>query len=822
MKLSAIIILIFSSFIVSAQQVSGVVTDDHGEILPNASIIVQGTTHGTNANSEGEFFLHFRNPGKYVLICQHVGYKRDLKTITITDKDIVQNFTLSQLDFTLEEIIVRSGENPANEIIRKTIEQRSFYAKQLDKFTCEVYTKGIMKLRDYPKKILGQKLDFGDGDTSKQKIIYLSETISSYAVEKPNNSKIIVQSSRVSGNGSGYGLSAPQYYSIYNNIVTIGTSLNPRGFISPIAENATNYYRYKYRGAFFEDGVQINRIEIIPKRKYEPLFSGFINIVEDDWRVHSLQLILTRESQMELLDSLRLEQIYVPASKDVWVIQSQVIYPSAKVLGVDAYGSFVNIYSKFDPSPVFSKKYFDNTILVYTDSSSRKTESFWDETRPVKLLDEEQNDYKRKDSLERLSKNPSYLDSVDRGKNKFSIPRFLILGQSFNKESRRSTYSFRPLTELVSYNIVEGLVVDMSTTIAKRIDTIVGRKSLRITPHIRYGFTNKHLNMYISSSYIFGNKYISSLNLSGGKRVFQFNNASPIGIRSNTLASLLGRRNLLKLYEAWYLRGSFNKGIGNGLTFSTGFEFQDRFPLENTTDFSFNKKTGRAFTPNYPAELIPANFERHQAMSLNVAMTWQPRARYIEVPGQKINIGSKWPTMSFQYTRTFHNMFGSDVDYSKWRFTITDIMNAKLAGLFNYRIGIGGFIGNQIVQVPDYQHFNGNISRIATPYLNSFQILPIYEFSNISKFYSLIHLEHHFNGFLTNKIPGFKKLNWYLVGGVNAFHFNRTDYTEFFVGLENILKQLRIDYYWSLKDGNKFDSNFRIGITTRLPRNTDD
>lgn len=821
MKLSVIIFFIFISIISTAQEVSGVVTDDNGALLPNASIIVQGTTHGTNANSEGEFILRFRNPGKYTLICQHVGYKRDLRTITITDKDVIQNFSLTQIDFTMQEIVIRSGENPANEIIRKTIEQRSFYAKQLDKFTCEVYTKGILRLRDYPKKILGQKLDFGDGDTSKQKIIYLSETISSYAVEKPNNSKIIVHSSKVSGQG-GYGLSAPQYFSIYNNIVSIGSGLNPRGFISPIAENATNYYRYKYVGAFFEDGIQINRILVTPKRKYEPLFSGYINIVEDDWRIHSLKLILKKESQMELLDSLILEQIYVPATKDVWVIQSQIIYPYVKLFSVDAHGSFLNIYTKFNSAPEFGKKYFDNTILVYTDSSSRKTESFWDETRPMKLLDEEENDYRRKDSLEQLSMNPSYLDSIDRGNNKFSIPRFLILGQTFKKESKKSSYSFRPLTELVSYNIVEGLVLDFSTTISKRIDTIVGRKSFRVTPHIRYGFTNKHLNMYISSSYIFGDKYVSSLILSGGKRVFQFNNLSPIGVRGNSMASLIGRRNLLKLYEAWYLRGSFNKGIGNGLTFSTGFEFQDRFPLENRTDYSWNSKTGRAFTPNYPTELINENFKRHQAMSLNFAMTWQPRAQYIEVPGQKINIGSKWPTMTLLYTRTFHNMFGSDVDYSKWRFSMTDIMNAKLYGLFNYRISFGGFIGNQIVQVPDYQHFNGNISRIATPYLNSFQILPIYEFSNTSHFYALMHVEHHFNGFLTNKIPGFKKLNWYLVGGANAFHYSKTDYMELFLGLENILKQLRIDYYWSFKDGKKFDTNFRLGITTRIGRNLED
>jgi hypothetical protein len=46
-------------------------------------------------------------------------------------------------------------------------------------------------LRDYPKKVFGQKVDFNDdGDTSKNKIIYLSETISTYSVRKPNDRKI--------------------------------------------------------------------------------------------------------------------------------------------------------------------------------------------------------------------------------------------------------------------------------------------------------------------------------------------------------------------------------------------------------------------------------------------------------------------------------------------------------------------------------------------------------------------------------------------------------------------------------------------------------
>lgn len=804
-----------------AQTVSGVVNDDKGSPLPNASVFIKDKKGGTSCNTKGEFFLNL-SPGTYTLICQHVGYKREIRTITVADKDITADFTLSLLDFTMEEVIVRSGENPGNEIIKNAIRMRPVYERQLDKFICEVYTKGQMKLRDYPKKILGQKVDFEDGDTSKNKIIYLSETISTYSVQKPSDRKIEVHSSKVSGSSNSYGLAAPQFYSMYDNNVQIGTSLNPRGFISPISENARNYYKYKYEGAFFEDGKMISRILVTPKRKYEPLFSGYINIIEHEWRIHSLKLHLTKESQMEFLDSLTLEQIYVPYSDSLWVLHNQVIYPSVKILGIDAYGSFVNVYSKFDPDPDFKRNYFDNTILKYTDSSNRKTESFWDETRPMKLLDEEIKDYRKKDSLEQVSKNPTYLDSIDRVRNKLSVMGILLTGESISREKKRVTYYFRPLTEQVSYNIVEGVVMNVSGTYTKRLDSTVGRRTLRITPTMRYGFSNHHFNAWLSTTYTFGKKYVSSINISGGKRVLQFNNASPIGARSNTLATLFGRNNLLKLYEAWYLRGSFTKGIGEGLTWSMGFDYQDRMPLENTTDYSFFKKNGKQFTPNYPVELATSNITRHQAFTLNFGLTWQPGAKYIELPGQKINIGSRWPTFSLGYTRVFDEIVGSDVDYTKWRFSITDIWRLKMLGVLNYRVGMGGFIEKNIVEVPDYQHFNGNISTLATAYLNSFQILPIYEFSNTSTFYALAHVEHHFNGFLTNKIPGFRKLNWYLVSGVNAFHFSRTDYTEVFVGLENILKSFRIDYYWSFKDGKKFGNDFRIGLVTRLGRGSDD
>src|SRR5688572_4370952 len=407
-----------------------------GKILPYASVFIKGTTRGTNANNEGKFSLSLE-PGKYTIVCQSVGYKREEKTITIVDKDVVVDFQLPLQEMMLGEVIVTNKGDAAYEIIRNTIKKRTYHRDQLNKFSCQVYTKGQLRVRNYPKRIFGQKVDFEDGDTSKQKMLYLSETISLYSVDKPNKEKIEVLSSKVSGQSEGYGLSAPQFFSFYDNTISIGTNLNPRGFISPISDNAMNYYRYRYEGMFIEDGRSVSKIRVTPRRKYEPLFSGYINIVDDEWRIHSVQLLLTQESQMEFVDSLRIEQLYRPVTKDVWAISSQVIYPSIKILGFDAYGSFINIYSDFNVEPQFDKKSFSNTILKYLESSNKKSAEYWDEARPVPLQADEEFDYKRKDSLELAKKDPRYLDSLEKVRNKINLVGAMLFEQTLVTESKR-------------------------------------------------------------------------------------------------------------------------------------------------------------------------------------------------------------------------------------------------------------------------------------------------------------------------------------------------------------------------------------------------
>ena len=570
-----------------AAVVSGIIQSTvNGAPLAFSSVLVKGTTKGASANNSG-FYSITLDPGEYTLVFQYIGFQTIEKKITLGKVNQTIDIQLSPRDYQLNEVIVKTGgEDPAYGIIRKAIASRSEHLKEIKQFTTEVYIKGQMQLRDYPKRFMGQKVDFEDGDTSKQKMLLLSETIAQYSVSEPNQRKVEVISTKVSGRSNGFGFSSPQIISFYENIISLGSGLNPRGFISPISDNALNFYKYKFEGTFFEFGKEISRIKVIPKRAYEPLFTGYIHITENDWHIQSIDVKLLRDQQMQLLDSLVLQQQYVPTGP-YWVIKQQVIYPYGKFFGFDFFGSFLQVYDKFDLTPNFKPKYFNSTVLKFYDSSNKKLMAYWDSIRPLPLLVEEIKDYRKKDSLEKVRESPAYLDSLDKIRNKFSLANLLLTGKSFSKRKAKTSFTIEPLINTLNFNAVEGGVINLSPQWRKQYD---GRKSLSIIPELRYGFANKHFNPSLSVNYTFGKKYIQSFSISGGKKVFQFNNAAPISEFINSYYTLMREQNFMKIYEADFFRLNYNAGIGNGLNFSGAIQFQNRKSLENLADIAFWKR----------------------------------------------------------------------------------------------------------------------------------------------------------------------------------------------------------------------------------------
>src|SRR6185312_5061936 len=204
--------------------------------------------------------------------------------------------------------------------------------------------------------------------------------------------------------------------------------------------------------------------------------------------------------------------------------------------------------------------------------------------------------------------------------------------------------------------------------------------------------------------------------------------------------------NYMKIYENYFAKAGYSKRWESGIQFLIEGEYEDRMPVNNTTDFILNKKYQNELTPNYPVEILSSQFTRRQAVVMHASFSITPRQRYIQFPKYKMAIGSDYPTFTFDYTKGFKNILGSDVDYDKWSFNVANDHNLKLAGSIKYSFTIGGFLNNRSVFVQDYKHYYGNLSIIASQYVSSFENISTYQFSNDSPFYTELHFEHHGNG----------------------------------------------------------------------------
>lgn len=818
LSLLIFISILFTSFHSNAITISGFILDENSRPLPFSSIYIKGSTKGTTANAEGKYALDLL-PGKYTIVSTHVGYGKEEETIEVKDEPVSISFKLYPVKTEIKDVVIKSNaEDPAYAIIRKAIKARKEHLNEVKQWQVDVYMKGKIKTVSMPKKILGMKIETDKNiiDSLGKGVLYLSESFTKYSRKLPNDFKEEIISSKVSGNSKGFSFNSPQSMemNLYENNISID-GLSDRGFISPISNNALNYYKYKYEGTFYEDGIEINKIRVTAKRKYEPCFtSGYINIIEGSWRIHSVDILLTKTSHIEFVDSFHIQQQMLPLPKGFWMPQQTAFLATFGILGIKANADFTAVFSDYNIAPSFKKDFFGKVIRTADTSANKKSMAYWDSLRPVPLTIEERTDYEKKDSLEKKINNPKYQDSLDRKRNKITVSGIFLAGVIKVKRSKKMIYALNPLIESVSYNTVEGAVINITPRITHYADT----NTYHINPGIRYGFSNKRLQAFIDVDKTFGNNFYKrwTLTLGGGRKMVQINPQNPIDVFSNTISTLIYTNNLMKLYEKSYGTIGVNRKMANGLNVGISFNYEQRHLPENTdTIYKWSSYKNRHFTSNYPVELPQGLFPDHNAFLSNININYQPGQKFIEYPNRRISIGSNWPLFTFNYTHGWKNLLGSDVDFDKWSLRIQDEMNFKLAGAFNYRVTVGGFLNNKKVFLPDYYHFIGNQSTIASPYLESFQLAPYYRYSNAERFFISGNIEHHFNGLLTNKIPLIRNLKWNLVAASNAFYVNKNKYyVEVSGGIENILKILRVDFVWGYRpDISKPVYGIIVGLT---------
>ncbi|MCR9252422.1 MAG: DUF5686 and carboxypeptidase regulatory-like domain-containing protein [bacterium] len=799
----------------SAYKLEGKVIDENNEGLPFATLYIENTTIGTTTNADGFFSLDLEEGAKR-LIFQFVGYEKLTLEVKVGPEMSFLTVQLQPQTYQLQEIVVTAnGEDPAYRVIRNAMDKRKYYENEVEAYSCDVYIKGIQSITQKPERFLGFKVTIDSG------IVYLSESVSKLHYAQPDNIKEVMISSKVSGrnNAFSYNQASDMLFNPYQNLFKY-ENLSERGFVSPIANNALLFYDYKLVGTNLEDSLLINKIQVIAKRATDPVFNGYIYIVEDSWRIHSVEMLLTKSNQIEFVDSLWINQVYAPVSDSVWMLLSQKFDFKLKAFGFKGNGTFIGVHSNYELETKSSnsisslfpdkKSFFNNELLAVQDGANERDSLYWETIRPVPLTDIEIKDYQEKDSIQVIKESKAYKDSVDRETNQPGLTNLFLTGYVHSRSYRERYLRFDPIIRILQYNTVEGPVANLAFTLTQREER---RVQYQIIPNIRYGFSNNQLNISTKGFLYTNHHNFERLGLEVGKTVRQFNNQNPIKPEVNTFETLINRRNLIKLHSEWTGKFFYRREIANGLLLRSTIQYSQRKELNNSSAFSFFDEGERFFTSNSPSnqEDPSGYFPTHNALILDVAFRIRLRQTYMTRPDRKIILDSKLPEISIRYRQGLP-MAGSDVNFSFLQIGIRDNVQMGLLGKGRYSVSADHFLNKRRLYLMDFKHFNGNRSFITEFSTTKFQLLDYYFYS--TRRYSFeSHYEHHFNGFIIDKIPLLKKTKIQVVGAIHSMYtpVGKT-YMEYGVGLEHIFKIMRIDYYRSTIRGNNYSSGIRIGL----------
>jgi hypothetical protein len=295
-------------------RVTGRVTDAlTNQPIPFANVAFKGTTIGTVTDINGYYQIDTDKPSDS-LGASYVGYIPVTLKIA-KGKTQAANFLLKVSRVDLGEVVIKAGENPANILLRKVIENKDKNDKQhLDAYQYEVYNKMEFDMTDIPPDFKDKKLikpfafifDNIDSSVTNSKPFlpfFITETLSNFYFKKnPKTSKEIIKASKISGleNESVTQFLGDMYQNIdvYDNYIDVFG----KSFVSPVSNIGTVYYKYYLTDSAFLDNQWCYKLKFKPRRRQELTFTGecwmiqllqFVKLICEWWKTRILILLKT-------------------------------------------------------------------------------------------------------------------------------------------------------------------------------------------------------------------------------------------------------------------------------------------------------------------------------------------------------------------------------------------------------------------------------------------------------------------------------------------------------------------------------------------------
>ncbi len=807
-----IILLIFSINTFSqVTKIRGKITDKlTNEPIPFANINFNGTTVGCITDFEGNYSLEARIKVDTVEI-SFLGYKTIKQKVKYGSYQEI-NVSLEAESITIDEVTITPGENPAYRIIRNIIKNKDKNDPDLLKtYQYEVYNKMQIDINNVDDEFKNQRafkqfkfvFDYVDTSAISGKAylpVFISETLSDfYYSEEPKREKEIVKASKISGvqdasitqfTGSMY-----QKTNLYKSDIDVFGKM----FVGPFSPLWRAYYKYYLVDSAFVDNHWSYQISFKPRSSTEPTFSGDFWVADTSWALEEVNMKITKEANINLIQNLVVNQKYQETINSIWMLKSEKLLVdfniTKKTIGFN--GRKTTIYDKFivntpQPEDFFKSKSIQN-IDVQEDALD-KTDEYWANARKEELSTQEQGIYNMVDTIKSLPLFKTYIDIITT-----FVTGYYDIGK----------FELGPYSKLFSFNSVEGYRFRFGAR-----TSIEFNDKLFLEGFVAYGTKDLTYKGGFDVKYLFKRNPEIYLGIKAQLDVEQLGQGNNIISSDNILNSAFKRTSTDKLNLVKNAKIYFGKEWYEGFSNNLIFSQQILIPIGSTTTDYLNNKW-----------FVNKSGLNTSEISLSTRFAYNEKYYYAE--RGKIAINTRYPIINLNLTAGIKGILNSEYEYQKVDLTVSDYLHFSILGETFYFIETGKIFGT--LPYPLLQLQKGNETYWYNDY--SFNLMNYYEF--ITDQYLAISVTHRFQGLFLNKIPLMKKLKWREVimgkGVVGSLTKENQEFSKFptettaltkpyfetSAGIENIFQILRIDAVWRLSYLDKANID-KFGLRIKL------
>lgn len=567
--------IFFLAVMINAQQftIRGKVVDKTtNQAIPYSNIRVANTNYGTSSTIDGNFQIQLAK-GNYKLIVSNIGYVSDTISIRLNEN---KNLTieLEPTPINLNEVTVFPGENPALEIIRRVIEAKHERNDKIESYVFRAYTKGIIKTTEYfnsSGSSVGIEVGGKSGDTSKLKITGIIENESKGYFKKPNFYKDEIVARKQSSN-------TPSSINIFTggrliqNFYSDDIRFFNRPLLSPIADEAIEYYDYFIEDTLAMDKHNVFKINFEPLKKINPGFVGTLYVEDKTYNLIKLEAGLNDPANPgRIFTSIKIIQQFTPHENNIVMPIDYRINVEGNPMGLFKFGFELNsIFFDYQINKELDKNIFDMTIIKVNPDADQKDSSYWKSVQTIPNSEEEIVAYKKIDSLETVQK--SFWDNFS----------FLATSIPINKN-----FSISGPLSIYSFNHIEGHTLNFGVHASQLFE-----KRMNLSLDLSYGFNDKKFKQEFVGNYYLGDYRTTNVSFRGFNKLTDlFSESIRYNKLTSTLTSLFGKYDFRNYFYTKGFSASVQSQVFPILNLGIGFLNRTDNNAYHNSDFSFfNKK----------------------------------------------------------------------------------------------------------------------------------------------------------------------------------------------------------------------------------------